>query len=142
MAFTNVTLKNPTTGHAVIAPVGFSWTAFLFGFWVPLLRGDWPAFGILFGMFLLSLFTFSGLWALPAYMLIPVLYNRNFIARKVQEGYQLPEPLNQDLEIHQLTNTKLFPMTPFEKKTLINYAIGIAIAIIPMMLVFMLAMAL
>jgi hypothetical protein len=34
-------LKHPVTGQKKKTKVGWSWTSFFFGFWVPLLRGDW-----------------------------------------------------------------------------------------------------
>jgi len=37
----NVSFKNPHNGKAATIPTGFSWTFFFFGWFVPLLRGDW-----------------------------------------------------------------------------------------------------
>lgn len=36
-----VRLVNPTTKGVEERKVGFSWTSFFFGFFVPLFRGDW-----------------------------------------------------------------------------------------------------
>lgn len=36
-----VNLKNKKTGEVKQFKVGFSWTEFFFGWWVPLFRGDW-----------------------------------------------------------------------------------------------------
>lgn len=36
-----VNLKNKKTGEVKQVKVGFSWTEFFFGWWVPLFRGDW-----------------------------------------------------------------------------------------------------
>ncbi len=41
-------LRNPLTGEKKKARIGFSWTTFLFGFWVPLIRGDWKWATIMF----------------------------------------------------------------------------------------------
>lgn len=47
-----VNLVSPV-GQFKQAPVGFSWTAFLFGFFVPVFRQDWKWAGIMFGVNLL-----------------------------------------------------------------------------------------
>lgn len=36
-----VNMRNPQTDQIKQVKVGFSWTMFFFGFWVPLIRGDW-----------------------------------------------------------------------------------------------------
>jgi len=41
MAYTTITFENPRTEHIKQAPVGFSWTVLLFGFFPRLFRGDW-----------------------------------------------------------------------------------------------------
>lgn len=124
MAFTNVTLTHPTTNHSLTAPVGFSWTNFFFGFWVPLLRGDWVGFGVMFLLCLVGIFFWANIWALPVYMLLPCLYNRSFISRKIKQGYELHT--SQDLSVHKLSTVELFPLTSTEKQNLINYAIYLA----------------
>lgn len=121
MAFTNVTLTNTAINHTIIAPVGFSWTNFFFGFWVPVFRGDWQGAAILFLLALVGTFFWASLWAFPVYMMLPVLYNRSFISRKVQQGYVLSTPM--DLTAHNLTCTHLFPMTASEKSNFITYIV-------------------
>ncbi|MBF0787797.1 MULTISPECIES: DUF2628 domain-containing protein [unclassified Streptococcus] len=44
-----INLVSPA-GQINQAPVGFSWTAFFFGFFVPLFRKDWKWTGIMFGV--------------------------------------------------------------------------------------------
>ena len=41
MAYSAITLENSNTGQVKLGRVGFSWTVFFFGFFVPLIRGDW-----------------------------------------------------------------------------------------------------
>ena len=47
MAFAVITLENKKTNQMKLAPVGYSWTNLFFGFFVPLIRGDWK-WGIIF----------------------------------------------------------------------------------------------
>jgi hypothetical protein len=56
MAFDKLNLKNPNTGEIKQVPVGFSWTTFFFGPFVPLFRADWLMAAI---MFLVALITFG-----------------------------------------------------------------------------------
>ena len=48
MAFALISLENKKTKQLKLAPVGFSWTNFFFGFFVPLFRGDWKWAAIFF----------------------------------------------------------------------------------------------
>ena len=53
-------LKHPLTGQRKQSKVGWSWTSFLFGFWVPLFRGDLKWAGISFLIQILGgIFTFG-----------------------------------------------------------------------------------
>ena len=65
MAFAVITFENKKTKQLKLAPIGFSWTNLIFGFFVPLLRGDWKWAGIFlalgfvtfgFGCFITSFF--------------------------------------------------------------------------------------
>lgn len=42
-----VKLINPNTGSVIERKIGFSWTVFFFGWFVPLFRGDMKYFGIM-----------------------------------------------------------------------------------------------
>jgi len=59
---------------------GFSWTMFFFGFWVPVIRGDWKWAGI---SFLLSFLTFGISW-----LVLPFLYNKLYINDLIAAGYR------------------------------------------------------
>ena len=41
MAFAVISLENKRSNQLKLAPVGYSWTNLIFGFFVPLFRGDW-----------------------------------------------------------------------------------------------------
>lgn len=76
-------------GMELECPVGFSWTTLLFGFFVPLLRGD--LIGMLIHI-LGSLFTVGFFW-----LIWPFFYNKNYINRLLEKGY-IPFS-NKDLSI-------------------------------------------
>lgn len=71
MAFDQLTLKNPTTGEIKMAPVGFSWTTFFFGFWVSIFRADWK-YAII--QFVLACFT----WNLSS-IVFGFIYNKLYV---------------------------------------------------------------
>ena len=50
MAFALISLENKKTHQLKQAPIGFSWTNFFFGFFVPLFRGDWKWAAIFFAI--------------------------------------------------------------------------------------------
>ena len=41
MAFAVISFENKRSNQLKLAPVGYSWTNLIFGFFVPLFRGDW-----------------------------------------------------------------------------------------------------
>jgi hypothetical protein len=66
---------------------GYSWTYFLFGFFVPILRGE---IGIGFLHLLLNILTF-GIFQI----VMPYLYNRQYMTRRLTNGWLLAdEPRN------------------------------------------------
>lgn len=77
MAFAKVFLKNPRTGQMREAPVGFSWTMFFFGFFPPLLRGDWITAVVL----LILSFCFPGI-------ILSFFYNKMYLRRMINEGFE------------------------------------------------------
>ena len=78
-----VLLKHPQTGQMKSGFYGFSWTYLLFGFWVPLLRGE---IGIAALHLLFSLVTF-GLWQL----IVSWLYNAQYTNRRIAEGFRFSD---------------------------------------------------
>lgn len=84
MASTTIHLKHSTFEVTKQAPVGFSWTVFLFGFFPPLFRGDWK-YGLI--ILLAAVFTL-GLSSL-VFMFI---YNKLYIKSLLEEGYTSIDP--------------------------------------------------
>jgi hypothetical protein len=79
MANNTIIFKNKFTGEARVAPVGFSWTVFFFGFFPPLFRSDWK-WAII--MLLCALIT-AGLSTL----VFIFVYNRLYIKDLVNNGF-------------------------------------------------------
>jgi hypothetical protein len=80
MAFTTITFKNPMTGQMKLAPIGFSWTTFFFGFFPALFRGDWKWAVI---QLLIALMT-AGL----SNLVFCFMYNSLFVKDLIGAGYQ------------------------------------------------------
>jgi hypothetical protein len=80
MAFMNLAMENPNTGAIKEAPIGFSWTTLLFGFFPALLRGH---ISMAIVMFLLSFATFglSGL-------VFAFIYNKMYVKHLIGEGFK------------------------------------------------------
>ena len=81
MSFTTITLENPRTGHIRQAPVGFSWTVLLFGFFPPLFRSDWK-WGLIFA--LLTILT----WGISN-ILFAFLYNKLYLKDLIRSGFRV-----------------------------------------------------
>ena len=80
MAYTSITFENPHTGAIKEAPVGLSWTAFLFGCFPALFRGDWKWAVI---MSILALIT----WTLSGFVFL-FIYNKLYIKDLIGSGYK------------------------------------------------------
>jgi hypothetical protein len=78
-----VILKNPQTGQIKKGYWGFSWTYLMFGWWVPLLRGELSIAAL---HLLFSIVTF-GLWQL----IVSFLYNGQYTNRRIAEGFRLAD---------------------------------------------------
>jgi hypothetical protein len=80
MAHSTLQLENPTTGEIIHAPIGYSWTCFFFGFFVPFVRQDWLA-----GCVTLALTVLLG--PIVNIVFLPFMYNKYYINTKVKEGF-------------------------------------------------------
>lgn len=76
----DVRLENVLTGEIITVPIGFSWTTLLFGPFVPLLRGDFAWFLILF---VLSMLTMGLVW-----IFVPFFYNKKYVRKIIGKGYK------------------------------------------------------
>ena len=81
MAYTKIVLENPKTGEIKEAPVGFSWTVLFFGFFPPLLRGDWKWAIIIL---LLAFVTMS----LSGFVFM-FIYNKLYIKELIAAGFKV-----------------------------------------------------
>ena len=80
---TGVIIQNPKNGLTRMGYFGFSWTYLIFGWWVPLIRGE---LGVAALHFLFTLCTF-GLWQL----IVAFLYNKQYMTRMLEKGYVLKD---------------------------------------------------
>lgn len=78
-----VMMKNNSTGLVKKGFVGYSWTYLLFGWWVPLIRGE---LGVAALHLLFTVCTF-GLWQ----FIVSFLYNRQFTSRLIENGYRFAD---------------------------------------------------
>ena len=82
----NLKTQNNVTRQGV---VGFSWTTLFFGFFVPLLRGDWKWFII---MLIANLFT-----AWIASIIFCFIYNKIYTRNLLESGYSPADAYSQQL---------------------------------------------
>ena len=78
-----VMMKNDSNGLVKKGVIGFSWTYLLFGWWVPLLRGE---LGVAALHLLFSIVTF-GLWQ----FIVSFLYNKQYTSRLIENGYRFAD---------------------------------------------------
>ncbi len=81
MAKVELILKNPGTEKLRTAPLGFSWTMLLFGFFVPFIRRDWK------GGFVILVFDIITLGI--ASVFFAFFYNRWYARRLLHNGYKV-----------------------------------------------------
>jgi hypothetical protein len=80
LAYAKIYFENSHTGQVKEAPVGFSWTVLLFGFFPPLFRAHWGGFVIIL---LAALITFG-----LSNLVFMFIYNRIYIKHLISEGYK------------------------------------------------------
>lgn len=80
---TKVMMLHPASGLLRAGYFGFSWTYLFFGWLVPIFRGE---LGVAALHLLFTMVTF-GLWQL----VVAFLYNRQYMTRMLEKGYQLSD---------------------------------------------------
>ena len=89
MAFDTVILENPRTGQIRTAPVGFSWTMFLFGPFAPMFRGDWKwAIIVLIIAIIAAVISVGFLGWVPG-VIGAFMWNKSYLNRLISDGFQL-----------------------------------------------------
>lgn len=81
MAYATIDFHNPRTGALKQAPVGFSWTTLVFGFFPALIRGHWTGALV---QFLVGFLTFG-----LSQLVFAFLYNRMYVRHLLGEGFKL-----------------------------------------------------
>ena len=76
-------IQNPTNGLTKKGYFGFSWTYLIFGWWVPLIRGE---LGVAALHLLFTLAT-AGIWQ----FIVCFLYNKQYMTRMLEKGYVLKD---------------------------------------------------
>ena len=78
-----VMIQHPANGLTRTGFYGFSWTYLLFGWWVPLIRGE---LGVAALHFIFTVLTI-GIWQI----IVAFLYNKQFMTRMLEKGYVLKD---------------------------------------------------
>ena len=81
MAFAVITLENKKTKLVRQAPIGYSWTNLFFGFFVPLIRGDWK-WALIF--FILGWISFGF-----ASFITSFFYNKLYAEELIKNGFRV-----------------------------------------------------
>lgn len=97
-----VILKNDNINKLKQAKVGFSWTTFFFGWWVPLIRADWKWFLIQFVVTVIAnCFTyacgFGTTGGLVVSFVFSFIYNDLYIQELLEKGYKPSDGSSKDI---------------------------------------------
>ena len=89
MAYASIMFENSTSGKIKIAPVGFSWTMFFFGFFPALLRGDlkWTLIMILTVPFTAGI----------NMIIFMFIYNKIYIKDLISQGFKAKSISNGEM---------------------------------------------
>ena len=89
-------------GQAKEIKIGFSWTVFFWGLWVPLFRTDWKHFFIF--LVVTSVLTFIGMpYVTPFVMLVVAfIYNKLYASDLYQKGYRGLTPEEEEILVNYI----------------------------------------
>ena len=76
-------IQHPANGLTRTGFYGFSWTYLLFGWWVPLIRGEL----VVAALHLIFTVLTIGIWQI----IVAFLYNKQFMTRMLEKGYVLKD---------------------------------------------------
>ena len=82
-----VTLRHSTSGLMKTGYVGFSWTTFLFGGFVPLVRGDFKWFIIIVLLTLIIGVPTLGVGGLVVGLIFGFVYNKKHLESMLEKGF-------------------------------------------------------
>jgi len=82
-----INLQNESTMKTKQTKIGYSWTFFFFGWFTPLIRGDWKWFLITFIVTLILAYTTMGVGAGIAQIIFAAIYNKLYIKDLLENGY-------------------------------------------------------
>lgn len=81
-----VNMRNPQTDQIKQVKVGFSWTMFFFGFWVPLIRGDWKWLVVMLLLDIIGIWSYGTVSSI-ANIVMAFLYNKLYIEDLIKQGW-------------------------------------------------------
>lgn len=82
-----INLQNENTMKTKQTKLGYSWTFFFFGWFTPLLRGDWKWFLITFIVTLILANTITEVGAVIAQIIFAAMYNKLYVKDLLENGY-------------------------------------------------------
>lgn len=81
-----VNMRNSQTDQIKQVKVGFSWTMFFFGFWVPLFRGDWRWLVVMLLLDIIGIWSYGTVSSI-ANIIMAFLYNKLYIEDLIKQGW-------------------------------------------------------
>lgn len=83
----NIELINPKNGNKKTAPLGYSWTTLIFGFFVPFYRKDWLYTALMFFLECIFLNIGNGYPIFIVTIVFSFIYNRLYFKKLISQGY-------------------------------------------------------
>lgn len=103
MAYATIDFHHPQSGALRQAPVGFSWTTLLFGFFPALIRGHWTGALVIF---LVGFLTFG-----LSQLVFAFIYNKMYVKHLLGDGFKLSSATVDTAELSRHLRIEL-PLDP------------------------------